>query len=232
MCDSIMMVKNAKGLSDNLDDLAQAAVAIAQYATDQGATNNRTTLDPNANLLAVSNPLAATAPEWINPAANAIQIGTAGTYSYSGDFISDLNATTLVGVAATINGNNDVILAFTSSALTVTGYNDSIDISNSTATVTASNASILIESAGIGTVTGSNDQIAQVGPTKLTLSSGTGDTVYVSSGAAAFGPDYTLGYATTNASNASITLGSGAGTAAGPDLINGGSDSVMLTDGD
>ena len=95
MFDGYMTVKNANGLSNNYDDLAQAAVAIAQYATDQEATNNRTTPDANANLLEVnSSPLGATAPEWINPAENAIQIGTAGTYSYTGNFISDLNSTT------------------------------------------------------------------------------------------------------------------------------------------
>ena len=225
--DSYMTVKNSLGNANNFDDLSQAAVAIAQYASDQGASNNRTTPDPNANLLAVNtNVLGATAPEWINPAQTAIQIGTAGTYSYTGEFISDLNSSTAKGVTATIHGNNDIILAFTGSNVTVNGYNDSVDVSNGNSTVTASNASVLIESGAIGAVSGSNDQIAQVGPSQLTLSSGTGDTIFVGGGAAASSATYTSANPTTNASNSSITLGAGVS-----DVLNGSSDSLSFSSG-
>jgi hypothetical protein len=208
------------------DDLASMAVAVAQYVMDQGGVNNRTPADPNALLLS-------TAPSWISPASSAVQIQTAGTYGYSGTFITDINATTSQGVAATINGNGNVILAGNGSSLTVSGFNDSIDDLWGSATMAVSNASILIEPGCIGTVSGDNDQIAQVGLTQLTLSSGVGDVIYIAP-AAAPSPQlpYTLAYSTTNASHAVITLGAGVGTAANPARINGDYNAVSASGND
>jgi hypothetical protein len=214
------------GPNVTFDNLAAMAVAVAQYAMDQGSVNNRTPADPNATLLS-------TAPSWISPASNAIQIQTAGTYSYSGTFITDLNATTSQGVTAAINGNSDVILAGNNSNLTVSGFNNSIDDLWGSATITASNAAILIEPGCIGTVSGDNDQIAQLGLTQLTLSSGVGDVIFIAP-AAAPSPQlpYTLAYSTTNASYAVITMGAGVGTAANPARINGDYNAVSASGND
>ncbi|QOZ33208.1 hypothetical protein XH92_17280 [Bradyrhizobium sp. CCBAU 53421] len=220
-----LTVPNSAGNPENFDDLATMVVALAQYATDLGGNDNRTQSDPDAHLVS-------TAPSWISPASSAVQIGTAGTYSYSSTFIIDLNATTAKGVAATINGSNDIIIAGMNSSLTVSGFNNSIDDSNGTATIATSNASILIESGGIATISGNNNQIAQVGPTQVTLTSGTGDVIYVGAGDAVPNPNYAASYSSTTASNASITLGSGIGTSAAHDQVSGSGDSVTLTGSD
>jgi len=231
---SYMTVANSGHMDSAAYDLATAAVAIAQYASETNAANSVKNADANANQLATTNvisssnqPLVATSPTWINPAENAVQIGTAGTYSESNQFIVDANASTAQGVTATINGNDDVIVAFNGSNLTVSGYNDSIDVSNATATVTASGASIMVESGANVTASGNNDQIAQVGPTELTLSSGTGDSIYVGTGNKASSPDYTASYSTTNASNATITLAAGI-----TDVVSGSGDVINIANGD
>ncbi len=231
--DSYLTVASSKGQANNPDDLATMAVALAQYATDQGAVNNRTTTDPNANL----QPPAAIPPAWINPGNSAVQIGTTSAYNYSDDFITDVNSSTMSGVTASIVGNNNVIVAFGGSILTISGYNNSVDDLGGPATISASNAAIMIEDGSIGTVFGSNDQIDQTGPTQLTLSSGTGDVIYVAAAALVSGiydsggglianTSYSSPYAITNASNASIMLGSSAGTVANPDRVNGNDDIV------
>jgi hypothetical protein len=203
-------------------NIAAMAVALAQYATDEGAINNRTQLDQNQDLIS-------TLPAWTSPAASMLQISTAGTYSRSNSFIFDYNSSTGKGVTTTINGNNDIVLAMMNSNITLNGYDDAVDDADATVTITASNASLMVESGGIETITGSNDQISQVGATQVTLVSGTGDSIYIAPGAPpTVGPDYNKTYSTTSASNASITLGTGVGTSAAPDQISGSSDTIML----
>lgn len=224
--DRFLTVPGANGVAQNFDDIATMAVAIAEYVTNQGGASDRTSADPNAQLLV-------TAPSWISPASSAVQIQTAGTYSYSGTFITDMNASTLHGVAATINGNNNIVLAGNGSTLTVSGFNNAIDDLYGSATITTSNASIMIEAGCVGSVSGDNNQIAQIGPTQLTLTSGTGDVIFVASAPLPSNPlSYTLAYSTTNASYAVITLGAGVGTAAAPARINGNYDSISATGND
>src|SRR5262249_54890293 len=97
-----------------------------------------------------------------------------------------------------------------------------------TVTINASNTAVMVQNGGIATVSGGNDQIAQMGPTKLTLTSGTGDVIYVESGTLLTGHPYLNSYPITSASSASITIGSGVGTAAAPALVYGNNDIVSV----
>nr|WP_162093067.1 AIDA repeat-containing protein [Bradyrhizobium sp. ORS 278] len=206
-------------------ELANLAVAVAQYATDQGAKNNRTAVDPNQDLVT-------TAPQWISPAGSAVAITAAGTYTYSGQWLEDGNRVAGVGgVALTINGNNDAILALDGSVLTLNGYNNSVDIPGVTAWVNASNTAITIEDSGIGVVSGNNNQIAQVGATELIVSSGTGNQIYVGAGALLGGFAYTTAYPITEASNATITIGAGVGTFDNAAQVFGDNDIVYVDNG-
>jgi autotransporter passenger strand-loop-strand repeat protein len=209
----------------NSQELVNLAVAVAQYATDQGAKNNRTSVDPNQDLIT-------TAPQWISPAANEVAITTAGTYAYSGQWLEDGNRVAGIGgVALTINGSNNSILALDGSNLTLSGYNNSVDIPGITATVNASNTAITIEDCGIGTVSGNNNQIAQVGPTELILSSGTGNEIYVGAGSLLSGFVYTYPYPVTEASDATITIGPSVGTFDNAAEVFGDNDTVIVDNG-
>ncbi len=199
-----------------------AAVAIAQYATDHGDSANLTVIDPNQSLVAPP-------VQWENAALTAA-IRNSGTYSFANFLLIPQ------GVTATINGNSNIIVAEdnqnTDNVLTVNGFNDAIEAVDP-ATINASNSSILVDDSDIVTVAGSNDQIAQAGPSELTLSSGTGDTIAINAAPpVTFEPPYTNSYSITNASNATIIIGSGNGTAAAPDLINGSGDTIMLKGSD
>jgi autotransporter passenger strand-loop-strand repeat protein len=209
----------------NAFELANLVVAVAQYATDQGAKNNRISVDPNQDLVS-------TAPQWINPAASIVALTTAGTYSYSNQWLEDGNrAAGTGGVALTINGNNDAILALDGSNLTLNGYNNSVDIAGVTATVNTSNAAITIEDSGIGSVSGNNNQIAQVGSTELILNSGTGNQIYVGAGDLLSGFAYTLAYPVTQASNATITIGPSVGTFDNSAEVFGDNDLIYVDNG-
>ena len=203
-------------------DLATMAVAVAQYAADQGEGPNRSTADPNQDLVS-------TAPQWISPAANALQILASGTYSYSDQWLADGDPATGSGaVAFTVNGNNDVIVAYGGSVVTVSGFNDSVDLPSQSATVNASNTAIMVEDGGIGIVSGNNDQIAQVGPSEVILTAGAGDQIYVGAGTLLSGFAYTSAFPTTSASNASITIGPDVGTLANAAEIFGNNDKVNV----
>jgi autotransporter passenger strand-loop-strand repeat protein/YD repeat-containing protein len=209
-----------------VSDVANMVVAVAQYAADQGGGNNRTSIDPNQDLVN-------TAPQWISPASGLINV-SAGTYSSSGKFFVDGNASTGTGgVTATIDGNNDVILALGGANITVSGFNDSIDDAHESVTANASNAALMVENGGILTAAGSNDQIAQVGPSELILTSGSGNTIYVESGTLLSGYPYTSSSPITSASNASITFGAGVvGTVYGNnDTVNVGANSFVTVSG-
>lgn len=206
-------------------ELANMAVAVAQYAADQGAQNNRTLVDGNQDLVT-------TAPQWISPASKIVSLTTSGTYAYSGQWLEDGNlAGGTGGVTMTINGNSDVVLALNSSNLTLNGYNNAVDIPGVTATINASNTAITVEDGGVATVSGNNDQIAQVGPTSLTLTSGTGDQIFVGSGSTLSGFAYTSASPITQASNATITIGPNVGTYTNPDQVIGNNDVVYVENG-
>jgi hypothetical protein len=68
-----------------------------------------------------------------------------------------------------VNGNGNIIVAFAGCNLTINGTNDAADNPSGMVTVQASDAALMVENGGIETVDGNNDQIAQVGPTDLTL---------------------------------------------------------------
>lgn len=208
-------------------NLATMIAAVAEYAANQHGVNYRTSNDPNQNLVSTS-------PQWISPASGLIQIGTAGTYAYTGKFLADANSSNGIGVTITVNGNNDVLLAYQGSIITLTGFNNSVDMINGSVSLAASNTAVMIEYGTLASVTGSNDQIAQVGNTQLTLTSGTGDAIFVSAASPVSGTtySYTYAYSTTVASNASITLGSGVGTAAAAALVRGSNDTIALTGND
>jgi len=199
--------------------LIPAFVAIAQYAMDQGATNTIGLVDPNGSLIAPQLP-------WLNP-DNLQNISHAGTYSYSGYLLIDFASSGTV----TVNGNTNVIEA-ESGTLDVNGFGNAIDVEFSAATISASNASIMIDDGSEAIVSGNNDQITQSGPSELTLTSGTGDVVYVTSAAVVPQSPYPDSYSTTDASNASITLAAGVGTASAPDVINGNNDTINEGAGD
>lgn len=221
--------ENSYGVQGIYDDWAQAAVQVAQYSADYDFNTSRTAIDPNVSLLFAGAGTSATSPNWINPGSNSIQVGTAGTYSYSHDFIVDMNATSGNAVAMTINGSDDLVqVQGEGGSVTMNGFNDSVEVPYLTATVTASNADVLIDYSGIATVTGNYDQIAQAGPSKLTLNAGsTNDVIFVGAGLAGFG-DYTITtYSTTNASNASITLAAGVA-----DVLTGSGNQISLANGD
>jgi autotransporter passenger strand-loop-strand repeat protein len=202
--------------------LASMAVAVAQYAADLGQGNNRTSIDPNQDLIS-------TAPQWISPAANAVQITTSGTYSYSGQWLTDGNpATGLGAVTLTVNGNNNVILAYNGSVVTVSGFNNSIDLPSTSATVNASNTAIMVENGGIGIVSGNNDQIAQVGPTELILSSGTSDEIDVGAGTLLSGHPWINSWTITSASNATVVYGANVGAFTNPAGMYGNNDTVRV----
>ncbi|WP_407117521.1 hypothetical protein [Bradyrhizobium sp. LMG 9283] len=206
-------------------ELANMAVAVAQYAADQGAQNNRTIVDGNQDLVT-------TAPQWISPASKIVALTTSGTYAYSGQWLEDGNlAAGTGGVAMTINGNSDVVLAMNGSTLTLNGYNNAVDIPGVTATINASNAAITVEDGGIATVSGNNNQIAQVGPTSLTLTSGTGNQIFVGSGSTLSGFAYTSASPITQASNATITIGPNVGTYTNPDQVIGNNDVIYVENG-
>ena len=202
----------------SVDAFVPEAVAIAQYAVDQAAKPVLGTLDANQSLVAPAAP-------WTNP-SNRVQL-YGGSYSYSGYFVD------LEGGAITVNGNNNII-EINGGGVTVNGYNNVIDVSTYNDTpISASNTSIMVEDSGRATVTGNNDQIAQVGPTQLTLTSGTGDAIYVTSaGAASLNLGYTNSYPITNASNASITFAAGVGTASARAIVSGTSDAITLLGSD
>jgi hypothetical protein len=129
-------------------NLATMAVALAQYASDMGADNNRTEIDPNQALVT-------TAPGWIAPAHNTVQIWAEGSYAVSNCFISDQ----LAG-AVTVSGNGNVIVVYNGSALTVNGYNNAIDNVGGTSTVTGTALLVSVEGGGVETVNGGMNQIA------------------------------------------------------------------------
>ena len=213
------MEKNA---APTAQDLATMAVAVAQYAMDLGQGNNRTSVDPNQDLVSK-------APQWISPAANALQVNSAGTYAFSGQWLTDGDPATGSGtVAFTVNGNNNVIVAYGGSVVTVSGFDNSVDIPRASATVNASNTSIMVENGGIGIVSGNNDQIAQVGPTELILSSGTGDEIDIGAGALLSGFAWTNSFTVTSASNATVVYGAGIGTTASPAGLYGNNDWVEV----
>ena len=201
-----------------IEAIVPAAVAVAQYAMDQGVQTNLTTIDPNSSLVSPT-------PAWINP-ANLANVGSAGTYSYSGYLVFTYPSSGSV----TIDGNGNVIEA-ESGALNFSGYGNAIDVAGEPVTIAGSNGSILIDDGSEATVSGNDNQISQSGPSEFTLTSGTGDVVYVTSAPALpvsdESPD-TNSFSTTNASNASITIASGAGAASAPEIINGNSDSVSV----
>jgi YD repeat-containing protein len=207
------------------DAFVTAAVAIAQYAMDEGAQDRFSVLDPQGHLAA--GPIPTT---FVNPSKTAA-IQDSGTYSFANYL---LNVDT---VGATINGNDDVVVV-NAGDVTVSGFNDAIDVSyandgtgggggfSSNGSITASNATIMIGDGNIAVVAGSNDQISQIGPSELTLTSGTGDVICIAAATLAPSAPYANSYSITNASNASIIVASGAGTAAAPELINGNNDTV------
>ncbi|MDH2344191.1 phage tail tip lysozyme [Bradyrhizobium sp. SSUT77] len=206
-------------------ELANMAVAVAQYAADRGAEDNRTLVDGNQDLVS-------TAPQWINPASKIVSLTTSGTYAYSGQWLEDGNlAAGTGGVAVTVNGNSNVVLALNGSNLTLNGYNNAVDIPGVTATINAFNAAITVEDGGIATVSGNNNQIAQVGPTSLTLTSGTGDQIFVGSGSTLSGFAYTSASPITQASNATITIGPNVGTYTDPAQIIGNNDLIYVETG-
>ncbi|WP_426422611.1 AIDA repeat-containing protein [Bradyrhizobium genosp. A] len=206
-------------------ELANMAVAVAQYAMDQGAQNNRTIIDGNQDLVT-------TAPQWISPASKIVALTTSGTYAYSGQWLEDGNlAAGTGGTAMTINGNSNVVVATNGSVLTLNGYNNAVDIPGPTATINASNAAITVEDGGVATVSGNNNQIAQVGPTSLTLTSGTGDQIFVGSGSTLSGFSYTSASPITQASNATITIGPNVGTYTDPDQVIGNNDVIYVESG-
>lgn len=189
------------------------AVAIAQYAMDQGAGTLAT--------ISANQALTLSASAYESSAANATDISS-GTYSYTG--------TVLVaqGSSTTVNGNNNVILSDTGSdALSVTGFDDAVDVAG-TANVTASNAAILAEYNASATISGNNNQIGVYGADEVTLTSGTGDVIYVL-WYAVYEPGYSIqDLTTTNASNAQIAIAAGDGTSNDPEIINGNNDAVSL----
>ena len=206
-------------------ELANMAVAVAQYASDRGAENNRTLVDGNRDLVT-------TAPQWISPASKVVALTTSGTYAYSGQWLEDGNlAAGTGGTTMTINGNSNVVVATNGSVLTLNGYNNAVDIPGPTATINASNAAITVEDGGVATVSGNNNQIAQVGPTSLTLTSGTGDQIYVGSGSTLSGFAYTSASPITQASNATITIGTNVGTYTDPDQVIGNNDVIYVESG-
>src|SRR5207253_2823838 len=81
----------------NDTDLATMAVALAQYATDQGVSNNRTSIDANQGLVSST-------PQWISPASQAVDITTSGTYSYSNQWVIDGTISVANGGALTMTG--------------------------------------------------------------------------------------------------------------------------------
>jgi len=222
--------ENSQGVQGISDDWAQAAVQVAQYAADYDFNTSRTATDPNVSLLFAGAGTSATSPNWISPGSSSVQVGTAGTYSYSHDFIVDMNATSGNAVAMTINGSDDLVqVQGEGGSVTMNGFNDSVEVVGFTATVTASNADVLIDYNGIATVTGNYDQIAQAGPSKLTLNAGsTNDVIDVGAGPSGFG-DYpnSSSYSTTSASNASITLAAGVA-----DVLTGSGNQISLANGD
>ncbi|TWC00217.1 hemolysin type calcium binding protein [Bradyrhizobium macuxiense] len=202
----------------SIEAFIPAAVAIAQYTTDQNYQANLTAIDPNEHLVAPSE-------QWIDP-ANTVDIESSGTFAYTGYFITVGRQLSSVDV---INGSNNVIFADVGS-LTVAGFNDAIEVNDGPVSISTSNSSISIEDSNIATVSGNNNQIAQVGPSELTLS-GSNDTVYVVSGPLVTGPD-TNPYSTTNASNASIIFAAGVGTSSAPAVVSGSGDIITLKGND
>ncbi|PBB89540.1 hypothetical protein CK215_26825 [Mesorhizobium sp. WSM3864] len=222
--------ENSYGVQGLADDWAQAAVQVAQYAADYDFNASRTATDPNVSLLFAGVGTSATSPNWISPGSSSIQVGTAGTYSYSHDFIVDMNATSGNAVAMTINGSDDLVqIQGEGGSVTMNGFNNAVEVMGYTVTVTASNADVLLDYNSIATVTGNYDQIAQAGPSKLTLNAGsTNDVISVGAGPSGFG-DYPNSdtYSTTSASNASITLAAGVA-----DVLTGSGNQISLANGD
>jgi trimeric autotransporter adhesin len=222
--------ENSQGVQGISDDWAQAAVQVAQYAADYDFNTSRTATDPNVSLLFAGAGTSATSPNWISPGSSSIQVGTAGTYSYSHDFIVDMNATSGNAVAMTINGSDDLVqIQGEGGSVTMNGFNDSVEVMGYTVTVTASNADVLLDYNSVATVTGNYDQIAQAGPSKLTLNAGsTNDVIAIGAGPSGFG-DYPNSdtYSTTSASNASIMLAAGAA-----DVLTGSGNQISLANGD
>ena len=222
--------------STSVSELALMAVAVAQYATDQGGEDYRTLLDTNADL-------ATTAPAWDAPADHQVVITSGGTYNSNGTFFEDqvILSGQIYGVTATVSGNNNVIALVEESNMTVSGVGNSVDIpigmfaksgtSGTPITVNASNTPIMVENGGSVIVFGNNDQIGQVGYTEVVLSSGSGDSIYVAGGTIASSAGYMNTYPITSASNALVTVGSGAGTSASAAQVDGNNDSVSIDNG-
>jgi hypothetical protein len=178
-------IHNPNDSQPNYVALAQAAVAVAQYAAEYELSNNKVVDDTNVSLLLSDSALNPTAPSWLANGSNAVQLQTSGTYTYSGTYIVDMKGNT-VSVSITLNGNGNIIIVPGQNygTITVNGVNNTIEV-NGNGTIAASNAEILVDGGSV-TITGNYDEIVAAAGTTITdsgnyntLSAATGSTIYL-----------------------------------------------------
>ena len=188
-------------------NIAAMAVAVAQYATDLGEGNNRTSLDLNQGLVSLN-------PIWANYETSS------GTYSGSnGVFVSSGGGSISIdgsgnfvfaasGSDASTSGNNDTVTGASDATLNVSGTGntvyagdgDTVSVAdNSGANITVSGDGAAITSIGNNiTIDGSNSSVTVNGSDNSYTFFGANNTLVVNqstldSGVSAETDDYTVG---------------------------------------
>jgi hypothetical protein len=159
-------IHNPNDPQPNYAALAQAAVAVAQYAAEYDLTSNKTFADTNVSLLLSNSALNPTAPSWLANGASAVQLQSTGTFAYSNTYIVDLTSTTSVPI--TVNGSGNIIIAPGQGYGTITanGVNNTVEV-NGSGTIATSNSEILVH-AGTVKVNGNYNEIVAAAGTTIT----------------------------------------------------------------
>jgi hypothetical protein len=205
---------------------AAVAVAIAQYAADQGHGNVAALFDPLYDENSLNTP---------DPPSLYASLAS-GNYSYTGYMLSESEGA--LNYNAGLQGNNNLIV-LVAGGLTISGYNNVVEISQPGSAIreaflAASNTSVVIEPGCLTAIYGNNDQISEIfGPSAVSVqgpgtSPGTGNVIDIAASAVPLNfvnpaPAYT-GNSILDTSDATITVGAGVFT----QYINGNNDSVSI----